>query len=266
MRRPRPYNTLARVGSPGAHACRPPQSPKGGGGRRRPRTGVAGHGSGSQTATNAGWVLPRKWPPLRAAMGPDGDAWDVRRAGRPGRRERLLTFTAELRAFDLRMLCASQHDHSSLGNSFEGMRPDVVSYLPAGQLPTRRGELRAQPLHRRGSEPGRNPQRAWLARLGRHVIRSQANTPARSANNPHQVARASVGSTARPGVNAATAATCRGRSHSRPTRRHTSGSTGTPAPPLAGRARRPPGLPPGRPVETHTPRTRPPQSSARHRA
>jgi hypothetical protein len=97
-----------------------------------------------------------------------------------------------------------------------------------------------QPLRRPGSEPGPNPQRAWL---GRHVIRSQAHTPARSANYPHQEARAIVDSTARPGVNAATtaAATGQGRSHSRPRHKHTSGSTGTPEPPPAGRARRPPG-------------------------
>ena len=117
--------------------------------------------------------------------------------------------------------------------------------------------------------PGRALQRAWLARLGRHVVRSQAHTPARSVNRPHRVARASVDSTARPGVNAATtaAATGRGRRRSRPRRRHTSGSTGTPAPPPAGGTQRQPGLPPGRPPEGHiVPTARPPQSSACYRA
>ena len=116
--------------------------------------------------------------------------------------------------------------------------------------------------------PGRALQRAWLARLGRHVVRSQAHTPARSVNRPHRVARASVDSTARPGANGATtaAATGRGRRRSRPRRRHTSGSTGTPEPPPAGRTRRPPGLPPERPLEAHMPRTGPRQSSAHYRA
>jgi hypothetical protein len=123
-----------------------------------------------------------------------------------------------------------------------------------------------QPPRRRGSGPGPNQQRTRLARRVRHVMRSQAHTPAGSANYPHQVARASVDSTARPGGNGAAttaAATGRGCSRSRPRRRHTSGSTGTPAPPPAGGMQRRPGLPPGRPAEAHTaPGTRPRQSPA----
>jgi len=122
------------------------------------------------------------------------------------------------------------------------------------------------------SEPGQNPQRTWPARVpapaarpGRRMIRSQARMSAGPANHPRQVARASVDSTARPGAGAAS--TGRGCSHSKPRHTHTSGSTGTPAPPPAGGTRRPPGRSPGRPAQAHTPlRARSRQSPARYRA
>ena len=45
---------------------------------------------------------------------------------------------AELRVCNLRNSCVGQHDHSSLGNSVEGVQANSVTYLCAG-LPIRYG-------------------------------------------------------------------------------------------------------------------------------
>ena len=163
---------------------------------------------------------------------------------------------------------ADRGSHRGQGRADAATMPDIQ----IGPGPTGRAcGLVSSPqlLRRRERDPGQHPQRIRPARQGRHLRRNQARTSARSANYPPRVGRAGAGSTARPGGNAATTAAATGwcRSHSRPRHRHTSGSTGTPAPPPAGGTQRQPGLPPGRPPEGHiVPTARPPQSSACYRA